>query len=174
MLLIQPSGCHNPINVVVVVVVVVIYICIYRVHNMHVLCTCMYCTTPLSPRKGRLTTLYDDDDDDDDEFHFNNCEHHNQIVMSNIASLSAQSISSIQQIIKSVVCVSESVSENLRQNLSSVGLRFPPVTILAFTFTACRSTRPVQSMAVYIGLTITASVWAGAKKRIHILLGLGR
>jgi len=25
----------------------------------------MYCTAPLSPRKGRLISLHDDDDDDD-------------------------------------------------------------------------------------------------------------
>ena len=31
---------------------------------MHVLC--MYCTAPLSPRKGRLISFHDDDDDDDD------------------------------------------------------------------------------------------------------------
>jgi len=29
-----------------------------------VLCTCMYCTAPLSPRKGRLISFHDDDDDD--------------------------------------------------------------------------------------------------------------
>ena len=26
----------------------------------------MYCTAPLSPRKGRLISFHDDDDDDDD------------------------------------------------------------------------------------------------------------
>ena len=27
----------------------------------------MYCTAPLSPRKGRLISFHDDDDDDDDD-----------------------------------------------------------------------------------------------------------
>ena len=27
----------------------------------------MYCTAPLSPPKGRLTSFHDDDDDDDDD-----------------------------------------------------------------------------------------------------------
>jgi len=27
----------------------------------------MYCTAPLSPRKGRLRSFRDDDDDDDDD-----------------------------------------------------------------------------------------------------------
>jgi len=27
----------------------------------------MYCTAPLSPRKGRLRSSHDDDDDDDDD-----------------------------------------------------------------------------------------------------------
>ena len=29
----------------------------------------MYCTAPLSPRKGRLISFHDDDDDDDDELY---------------------------------------------------------------------------------------------------------
>ena len=28
----------------------------------------MYCTAPLSPRKGRLISFHDDDDDDDDDY----------------------------------------------------------------------------------------------------------
>jgi len=27
----------------------------------------MYCTAPLSPRKGRLISFHDEDDDDDDQ-----------------------------------------------------------------------------------------------------------
>ena len=30
----------------------------------------MYCTAPLSPRKGRLISFHDDDDDDDDPINF--------------------------------------------------------------------------------------------------------
>jgi len=29
----------------------------------------MYCTAPLSPRKGRLISFHNDDDDDDDDYH---------------------------------------------------------------------------------------------------------
>ena len=31
------------------------------------LCICIYCTAPLSPRKGRLRSSHGDDDDDDDD-----------------------------------------------------------------------------------------------------------
>jgi len=32
----------------------------------------MYCTAPLSPPKGRLTSFHDDDDDDDDDASYEN------------------------------------------------------------------------------------------------------
>ena len=39
----------------------------FSIFTFSFLCTCMYCTALLSPRKGRLRSFYDDDDDGDDD-----------------------------------------------------------------------------------------------------------
>ena len=39
---------------------------LFLFYSFSFLCICLYCTAPLSPRKGRLGSFLDDDDDDDD------------------------------------------------------------------------------------------------------------
>jgi len=40
----------------------------FDIIHIHIFSTlCMYCTAPLSPRKGRLRGFRGDDDDDDDD-----------------------------------------------------------------------------------------------------------